>query len=1060
MPIKKFISAGDKWVKRCDEYKAKDRGYDSDHKRKVDENNALIKQCEANIASLESAARENEARIGEYFSETYLYSTYSRLSGVVSGFEISSDKCDRSSDIEREARALHQNLSDAKANRERIDRARAAIVQLDADHKRLKTDLRVDFAEMKTNFIARAQQEYGVYAAKCVKNYDASSAVPQNSSDLPEKIIFGNQHMYVPTLKNILNGGSLLMPYEVDVKHGGSFIINVAQSEFYNNEKLEALITGMLMKYIESFPATRMHLGVFSSTWQSLDKVGVLYREMKEAKCTLLDAAVTARGKLGELLDKIETYVRSPEDKIAKQSCSDIYDLYAQNPESDPFQIILLHNAFTDISEENLMKIYNYIVGYHRYGVRFIIVEDFSAINPRNTVGFANTLAEIKKRCTHIQFNGGSVTVDGISTDIISTAADFDRNKVSAYFKKYLAQKSTAPYLSYEKIGFGKEARDPKEYETLSIPVGMSGTTVQTVEFSCTFDEKHPVPLANLILGQSGTGKTRLIDAIIYNAAIKYSPDDIIFHLLDFKDGSMSATYLDDNNKIPHVKVASAKNNAEEAGFILDNIILENRERVEKFQTLAAKIGKKIDDISMYNRYIDENNLGIPKMPRLIIAVDECQTLFDEDVLAKQAENIIRKGRSQGIHLLLATQAMSSNMRKVVRFIDGLYVFEAVDEDIQTVLDKPYHQRVNKEAYKGSFQTFASKDKGKNCTKMKVAFYGSNPEKYSERIRSKWSTYPLDILKIGEDERLVVKADELHRLFAESGNFRVPLGENYQNRMPAIFDIGSLGYAPTLLVGSEERLSTNLCLSVMLSAKFNSIPIYAIDTSREQSLSRVKKECFPNNTMLEVGAGNKYRDMLTKVYRMYLERMDEYNNDPSKNFSPVAFIVNGAHSIPDYNNNAPYEEKPQSGGAENKSADLLQTSFKSMFGSILAPKASADKAQKELKISARSALIELVSSGKKYGIYVCVSFDKNDASAERREFRDGCDIKLLFPAFKTHKESYMDDSFKEKMLARINNNMAFVEHSVDGMRTFKRMRVYQYDLDDAAVIDFIKNFKI
>ena len=70
-----------------------------------------------------------------------------------------------------------------------------------------------------------------------------------------------------------------------------------------------------------------------------------------------------------------------------------------------------------------------------------------------------------------------------------------------------------------------------------------------------------------------------------------------------------------------------------------------------------------------------------------------------------------------------------------------------------------------------------------------------------------------------------------------------------------------------------------------------------------------------------------------------------------------------------------------------------------------------------------------------------------------------CAILLsLFPFLFSCESKVEGESFK--MLARINNNMAFVEHSVDGMRTFKRMRVYQYDLDDAAVIDFIKNFKI
>ena len=1065
MPIKRFIEAGQQWEARCLYYKGQDKRCDQDCQTELKNNSDSISQLEQQLQQLNLIINNNESQIRACYGETYERKLFDVLDSRVSPFGISTDKSDKSLEAEREINALKNNLLRQKQCEQQIQNLKNQIPQIEAVYQARKTSIRDDFTKEKEVFVQKITAEYDRLSAGCISAYDATS-VPCANTSMPSKtVILGNQHADVPQLKNIIAGGSLSIPYEVDVKNGGNFIININQQDLYSGD-LEKTVVGMLIKYIESFPATKMHLGVFSSMLPSMNFLNSLYRAMKNKKCTLLDEGVSSRGKIGELLDKIATYVVSPEDKIIDQGCGDLYELYDQIPDSDPFQIILLYNALSDINEENLLKIYSYISGYHKYGVRFIIVEDFASINKKSNIGFSQALENIKKSCTLIDYNHGNSIINGVYTDLISIADDFDSIKLIFYCQNYLAQKSTAPYVTYENIGFGVEAKDESNYESISIPIGVSGSNVCSISFTSISNQKNRIPLANLILGQSGTGKTKLIDAMIYNAAIKYSPQDVVFYLLDFKDGSMSADYLIEAHKIPHVKFISAKNDAEEAGFILDNIIAENAARVKKFQALATQLNTKIDNIAIYNRIIDERKLNLPKMPRLIMAIDECQTLFDSDTLAAKTQDIIRKGRSQGIHLVLATQAMTSNMRKVVRFIDGLYVFEAVMEDIQAVLDKPFHSRVNKEVPKGSYQAFASNDAGKTCVKFKVAFYGDgNLGRYAQMVRDKWSNEPCNILVIGENSKLVLRAADCESLFNETKGFCVPLGENYQNRRPEYFDIGSAGYASTLLVGSSEDIACGINTSIVLSAKFNGIPTYAIDVSRTQALAKIKKTCFADDTSISVGSGKDYRDTLIKVYQIYQKRMQERNNDPTKEFSPIAFIVNGAHEVTDYCDNLVYdgvEAQNDEMDVQKPSAGLLHTSFLSFKGS----RQSSCNEQKTIekkkyKILARTTLIELIEKGAKLGIYVSLWFDKNEVSIERKNLRDSCDIKIIFPVFKSQKESYLDSSFKEKMLSRVNQNMAFIEHSSEGgIRTFKRLRIYQYNLDDPEMINFIKNFNI
>lgn len=1081
MPIKKFIYAGNKWKARCAGFRDRDQKCDANHQNEIQTNDDDIAQVRQTIQTLDKKIANSENVIRQEVKDAYESKLYGAIGGVVSHFGVTPPAVgDRSVDVERAANDLKLFLTRRKQCVQQEQDLKNRRLQIEADYQKQKSDLRDEFVKEKQAFIQKTKQEYDLYKSRCVSNYCAASVVPTNAPKPPHTVVFGNQHAKISDLKTILCNDSLVLPYEVDVRNGGNFIINITDKDLYDGN-LEKMIVGMLLKYIEFFPATKMHLGVFSSTLPSLNSLNALYRAMRDKGCTLLDAGVSAGNRLGELLDRITTYIVSPEDKIVTQACGDIYDLYDQLPESDPFQIILLHNAFADISEENLLKIYSYMSGYHKYGVRFIIVEDFSSIHMKNSARFVQALENIKKNCTQIMYNQGKPIVDGVQTNLVSLNDDFDGSKIISYVRMYLEQKSTAPYITYESIGFGTEKKDADNYESISIPIGKSGTNVCSISFT-SISNGSTIPLANLILGVPRTGKSKLIDAMIYNAAIKYSPEDVIFHLLDFKDGAMSAPYTQDENKIPHVKVISANNDAEEAGFILDNIIAENKTRVKAFHALGTSLGIAIDNIAQYNKLIDDHRLKIPKMPRLIMAIDECQTLFDIDVLAAKMEDIIRKGRSQGIFIVLSTQAMTSNMRKVVRFIDGLYVFQSVDEDIQAVLDKPFHARVNKEVPTGSYQAFASNDKGKTCTKFKVAFYGEGRMGYyAQKVREEWSEIckePFKPLVIGENSKLVLSASECESIYRLTKDFCVPLGENYQNRQPQYFFIGERNYAATLLVGSNEHIACGITTSILLSAIFNHIPVYGIDVSSAQALKRIKEKCFPQDQNVQIGAGKDYRKLLIKIYRIYQKRMQERDEDPTKKFSPIAFIVNGVHEITDYCSNTPYDE--QSGMEQQASAvsqppavkDLLTTSFADFRSARKASLGTTKpKADEAIKLYARTSLLELIEKGSKLGIYVCIWFDKNDSSGERRILRDSCDVKILFPTFKTNKESYLEgSSFKEKMLARVNENMAFVEHAgkklsdadseMDGVRTYKRLRVYQYNLDDPDMIDFIKKFSI
>jgi S-DNA-T family DNA segregation ATPase FtsK/SpoIIIE len=179
------------------------------------------------------------------------------------------------------------------------------------------------------------------------------------------------------------------------------------------------------------------------------------------------------------------------------------------------------------------------------------------------------------------------------------------------------------------------------------------------------FDEGVPraVKLADssphaLIGGPSGSGKTNLLLTLICSLATRYDPNELEFYLLDFKEGVSFAQFArerDDHTWLPHARLVGVNINTDrEFGLAL-------------LQHLAEEMRHRAD-VAKQNEVTKLEELraaGVPgRWPRIVAIIDEFQFLFGEkDAVTNQAvqllEDLARRGRSQGIHLVLASQDVS-----------------------------------------------------------------------------------------------------------------------------------------------------------------------------------------------------------------------------------------------------------------------------------------------------------------------------------------------------------------------------------------------------------------
>jgi len=160
-----------------------------------------------------------------------------------------------------------------------------------------------------------------------------------------------------------------------------------------------------------------------------------------------------------------------------------------------------------------------------------------------------------------------------------------------------------------------------------------------------------------LIAGTTGSGKSELLQTLVATLAVVNRPDEMTFVLVDYKGGSAFAECAD----LPHTVglVTDLDTHLVERSLISLGAELRRRER-----QLAAAAAKDIGD------YTDRRRLdpGLAPMPRLMIVVDEFASMIRElPDFVPGLVNIAQRGRSLGIHMVLATQRPSGAVTADIR---------------------------------------------------------------------------------------------------------------------------------------------------------------------------------------------------------------------------------------------------------------------------------------------------------------------------------------------------------------------------------------------------------
>lgn len=189
-----------------------------------------------------------------------------------------------------------------------------------------------------------------------------------------------------------------------------------------------------------------------------------------------------------------------------------------------------------------------------------------------------------------------------------------------------------------------------------------------------------------LVAGTTGAGKSELLRTLVASLAAGSSPDHLTFVLVDFKGGSA----FDACARLPHV-----------TGVVTD---LDDHLAVRALRCLEAELRHRerrlraagVEDLAAFRRVASSAGTApsdvVEPLPRLVVVVDEFATLAAElPDFVDSLVGIAQRGRSLGVHLVLATQRPSGSVSDHIKANTNLRVCLRVHDgaDSRDVIDRP-----------------------------------------------------------------------------------------------------------------------------------------------------------------------------------------------------------------------------------------------------------------------------------------------------------------------------------------------------------------------------------
>lgn len=412
------------------------------------------------------------------------------------------------------------------------------------------------------------------------------------------------------------------------------FILFPPKSLYIEHEKDGQFLREMLMRLLSSAPLVQLEVilvdalslgGIFNLARRLLDKDNdFIYQQM----------ILTESEEIKEDLKYLYEYLKvNLQEKLA--GYKDFAHYNGIKEDQLPLKALFL-SGVDALSSDALY----YLEKIMRFGSKNGVLSFVNLESEKNNQSAEDLkrYAEFFKDRTsfdHLKYLNAEVINDhGIQSQHMQDFA----TKIKAYYEQKKQVKRELKDLQREQEFWTKSSQF-----RVSVPMGWD-INHEEVCFEIGEVQNH-----TLICGRSGSGKSNFLHVLIQNLAFYYAPNEVQLFLLDYKEGVEFNAYTDPAI-LEHARLVSVASSVGFGVSFLSWIDKETKKRGELFKQFNVK------DLSDYRKH--------GEMPRLIVVIDEFQVLFSDSATKEKERveayltNILKKGRSYGVHLILATQTM------------------------------------------------------------------------------------------------------------------------------------------------------------------------------------------------------------------------------------------------------------------------------------------------------------------------------------------------------------------------------------------------------------------
>ena len=346
--------------------------------------------------------------------------------------------------------------------------------------------------------------------------------------------------------------------------------------------------------------------------------------------------------ELNETIKYLHEHVRSVLNVIQGRTES-LLDFRQQlSPKVEGFKLVVLSTIYDLLSDEIRDKLTILLKAGPAAGVTFLIHS--MKLNVNKEIVNLTQLCDVDERTVY--GNDGAVRgqFDPQSAD--------DLISVSRHIASAVANAQVEP-VAFREVQPLDSPWSQSSRDGISFAIGTYGMSTIEVTLGDELNQRHNA----LITGAVGQGKSNLISVVVHSLCQRYSPSEVEFYMLDFKEGVTLQAFAPDpitGSFLPHARVLGLDADREYGVNVLRHLFAIYRQRMATFKAAG------VQNIRQYR-------LASPEavMPRIVVVIDEFQMLFaDQDTVATTASDLIIKGarlfRACGIHFILASQTIGS----------------------------------------------------------------------------------------------------------------------------------------------------------------------------------------------------------------------------------------------------------------------------------------------------------------------------------------------------------------------------------------------------------------